>query len=406
MSNNKKIALFFIGVALVLFATSFSSMIKVNSMIRKDIDKIQINSYVGDYEISNIRKDNVDKILDEIEIDLTSQRILLSINGDDYTYKMSDMGIGIKKDKLKNEIFESEDSKDYWERYYSYSKNEFDKKTYDYEYIVNQDKLTKFLNDISKDVNKNASKGKLKMDSKRNLKYVDEQKGFELDIEGSKEIIVKNFELGNFNKRIELVGKEIEVEDKLKLIDTKISSFTTEFDDTIVRKFNLIAGASYIDGKILKPNEVFSFYDNAGPYNKEGYVYYNGMMGNGVCQVATTLYNAELLAGLTTVTRYNHGIKSVYVDGGLDATVAVTGGAITDFKFKNTLKYPVYISAFVKGGKLTVEMWSTKDAKNGIEYKTESKKLGYGAYNAYRKAYKNGKLIKTEDLGISYYFSE
>ena len=98
--------------------------------------------------------------------------------------------------------------------------------------------------------------------------------------------------------------------------------------------------------------------------------------------------------------------KSVYVPGGLDATVAVTRGYVTDFKFKNTYKYPIYISAFTKGGKLTVEIWSNKNAKNGIEYKTESVRNGYGSYTAYRHAYKDGKLVKTENLGNSYYFSE
>ena len=51
-------------------------------------------------------------------------------------------------------------------------------------------------------------------------------------------------------------------------------------------------------------------------------------------------------------------------------------------------------------------MWSNKDAKEGLEYKTESVKLGYGSYKAYRHTYKDNHLIKTEDLGNSYYFSE
>ena len=129
-------------------------------------------------------------------------------------------------------------------------------------------------------------------------------------------------------------------------------------------------------------------------------------MGNGVCQVATTLYKAELLAGLTTVERYNHGKKSVYVDGGLDATVAVTSGIVTDFRFRNDYDYPVYISAFVNDDKLTVEMWSNNTVLEGKEYKTESVKLGYGAYKAFRHTYKDGTLINSENLGYSYYFSE
>ena len=154
-------------------------------------------------------------------------------------------------------------------------------------------------------------------------------------------------------------------------------------------------------------SQVFSFFKNVGPYiGSNGFVFYDGVLGNGVCQVATTLYNAELLAGLTTIERYNHGQKSKYVNGGLDATVAVTRGYVTDFRFRNDYDYPIYISAFVEGNKLTVEMWSSENAKAGNEYKTESVKLGYGAYKAYRHVYKDDQLIKTENLGTSYYFAE
>ena len=244
------------------------------------------------------------------------------------------------------------------------------------------------------------------MGEDRILRYLGEVVGYNLDVEKSIAVIKKNFANVNYNNELVLVGDEIFTNDRGKLIDTKVSSFTTTFDDTIERKYNLIVGAKYIDGRVVKAGDTFSFFDNAGPYTKEGYVYYLGMKGNGVCQVATTLYNAELLAGLKTVTRYSHGKKSVYVPGGLDATVAVTRGYVTDFKFKNTYKYPIYISAFTKGGKLTVEIWSNKNAKNGIEYKTESVRNGYGSYTAYRHAYKDGKLVKTENLGNSYYFSE
>ena len=317
------------------------------------------------------------------------------------------MGIKINKQEIETDIKSYENELDYWTLYNSYSKNSFDEKVYDYKYVIDEEKLNSFLKNLKKRVDLKAKKGELKMNSNRELEYVGEVVGFSLDTEKSKEIIKNNFLTNNYNVSLDLVGDKITNNDPLKLIDTKISSFTTTFDDTVSRKYNLIAGANMIDSKIVFPHEVFSFFENAGPYTSiNGYVYYLGVMGNGVCQVATTLYNAELLAGLTTVTRYNHGKKSVYVDGGLDATVAVTKGYVTDFKFRNDYDFPVYISAFVNNDKLTVEMWSNKDSKKDLEYKTESVKLGYGSYQAYRHTYKDNKLINTENLGISYYFAE
>ena len=239
------------------------------------------------------------------------------------------------------------------------------------------------------------------MSKDRVLEYKGEVVGFKLDEEKLIETIKNNFSTLNYNEKIIIDGESITLENPLKVIDTKISSFTTIFDDTISRKYNLMAGAKHLDGLIIQPHTEFSFFENVGPF-----VYYLGVMGNGVCQVATTLYNAELLGGLTTVERYNHGVKSVYVDGGLDATVAVTRGYVTDFKFRNDYDYPVYISAFVDGDKLTIELWSNNSVKEGKEYKTESVRLGFGAYKALRHTYKDGNLINTEDLGISYYSAE
>ena len=65
-------------------------------------------------------------------------------------------------------------------------------------------------------------------------------------------------------------------------------------------------------------------------------------MGNGVCQVASTIYNVSLLAGLPTVERYSHERQMVYVKGGLDATVSERAGKCRlDFRFKNNLAFPI-----------------------------------------------------------------
>ena len=406
MNKAKKIAMFFLVGAFVFFSLSFYSFYQVNSLVINSIDIVH-NSYIENYDISNTEIDKLDETLDRVEKQIVSNEVALIINNQGYNYSLYELGIGINKDKLKNEIINYENELDYWKLYNNYSKNSFNEKKYEYEYVIDEEKLDEFLKKVKKRLDITPKRGELSMNSDRNLEFVGEVIGFSADIEKTKEIIKSNFSSTNYNKKIIIEGENIYLENPNKVIDTKISSFTTTFDDTVMRKYNLIAGAKRLDGKIIEPHQVFSFFENVGPYSiGNGFVFYSGILGNGVCQVATTLYNAELLAGLTTVERYNHGIKSVYVDGGLDATVAVTKGYVTDFKFKNTYDYPVYISAFVKGDKLTIELWSSKDAKGGKEYKTESVKHGYGAYQSYRHTYKDNQLIKTENLGMSYYFKE
>ena len=407
MNKAKKIALFFIISSILFFSLSFYSFYKVNSLVL-DNRSIIHNTYIEDYDISNTSIEALNNKLNEIEKKITSKEITFIVNEKEYKYAIAELGISINKDELQKNINEQYDNQDYWDLYNNYSKNSFDKQTYDYSFIIDEEKLDSFLINLKNRFNKTPKEGHLEMQEDRILKYVGEVVGYNINIDNLKEQIEENFKTVNYNQTIEINGESITLDNPLKKIDTKISSATTTFDNTVSRKYNLIAGAKLLDGKIIEPHTVFSFFENAGPYTRvNDYVYYLGVMGNGVCQVATTLYNAELLAGLTTVERYNHGIKSVYVDGGLDATVAVTGsGAITDFRFKNDYDYPVYISAFVDDDKLTIEMWSNESVLEGKNYELESERIGYGTYKAYRKAYKDGILIDTEDLGYSYYFSE
>lgn len=198
-----------------------------------------------------------------------------------------------------------------------------------------------------------------------------------------------------------------ESNESYKLIDTKVSSFSTEFNPYISRATNLKTGLSYIDGVIINPQEVFSFYKYAGPYNKKGYVFYYEFVGNGVCQIATTVYNTALLGGLEIVKRYPHAKKSVYVPGGLDATVAsYASGWNVDFQFKNTYKYPIYISAYAVNGTAHVDFWSNHDAMEGKTYTTESVKLGNRYYQTFLHTFKNGVEIKKEEIAKTWYIED
>ena len=60
-----------------------------------------------------------------------------------------------------------------------------------------------------------------------------------------------------------------------------------------------------------------------------------------MCQVATTLFNAALLANLEIVERHQHERTVPYVKAGSDATVWF---GEKDFKLKNNTTTPIFIS--------------------------------------------------------------
>ncbi|NJD04013.1 MAG: vanomycin resistance protein VanB, partial [Ruminiclostridium sp.] len=75
--------------------------------------------------------------------------------------------------------------------------------------------------------------------------------------------------------------------------------------------------------------------------------------GGGICQVTTTLYNTVLKAKLDVLERSPHSMPLGYVQPGQDATIAE---GVIDFRFRNNRGYPVYISAFVKGNTIRIQI--------------------------------------------------
>ena len=95
-------------------------------------------------------------------------------------------------------------------------------------------------------------------------------------------------------------------------------------------------------------------------------------LGGGICQISSTLYDAVVMANLNVTTRRNHQFVTSYVPAGKDATV-VWGSQ--DFKFVNSRKNPIRITATVQGGVATVQIWGVKEE---VEYET----LVHSGYDA------------------------
>ena len=197
--------------------------------------------------------------------------------------------------------------------------------------------------------------------------------------------------------------------DDLKLINHKVSTYTTTYGSGNSRGSNVENAANKIDDLLLMPGEEFSYENAVGPViASNGYKYApvisNGKLvdgiGGGVCQVSSTLYNTQLNAGILPTERRNHSKAVGYVPRGLDATLA--SGSI-DYKFKNTYEYPLVINTKAINGKLTIEIWSNEDALKGIDYKPVSYVSGNVA-NTYLYGYdKDGNKVYEKHIDTSVY---
>ncbi|NLM45877.1 MAG: VanW family protein [Firmicutes bacterium] len=194
--------------------------------------------------------------------------------------------------------------------------------------------------------------------NRETLEIIPEEKGMMVDVEATVAAVMAAAENEEVALRVIVLEPEM-TEEIYRSIDKKISSFSTSGGGGAGRTDNLYVAAKYMNGYVLAPGDVFSFNKVTGPRTFErGYSMapvVGGMgIGGGVCQVATTVYNAALLAGMEIVERHPHSIRVGYVPPGRDATVT----DFIDFKFRNSTEKFIQIRSGAGGGYVWVQIWS------------------------------------------------
>ena len=191
--------------------------------------------------------------------------------------------------------------------------------------------------------------------------------------------------------------------------DTKyirmLARFSTVSTNDANGFYNMSRALGSFNGVVVNPGQTLSFFGVAGPcgqaqgYRPGGVVGGIGY-GGGICQASTTLYGGAIRAGMTIIERNNHTIASTYVPRGLDAMVSY---GYSDLKFRNDLGFPVTIKTYTVGNTLYVEFYG-QDPGWFDFIEPVSWTSGHSAW-AQRKYYKNGSVIRTENLPSSYYYN-
>jgi vancomycin resistance protein YoaR len=146
---------------------------------------------------------------------------------------------------------------------------------------------------------------------------------------------------------------------------TPVATFTTTYPANAARHANITTGAMQFNDLVLAPGESFSFWKLLGPVTvARGYAFAGAIIdnksdenviGGGLCQVSTTLFNAVARAGFAILERHAHGY---YIDRyplGFDAAVFDPG---VDYRWKNDTQYPVLIKAYPYAAALRFDLVS------------------------------------------------
>jgi len=178
----------------------------------------------------------------------------------------------------------------------------------------------------------------------------EEKKGVFLDRQQSQESILKHVRQGQY-QQIPLIVKKTApqvTEEDLPDFSQRLAYYETPLDlEQEDRVYNISLAKEEVSTLVLEPGEVFSFNEILGEATADkGYrevlVIENRQfvpgVGGGICQVATTIYQAALRAELEIVQRSNHSRPVSYVPLGFDATIAYNR---LDLQFYNNRDFPV-----------------------------------------------------------------
>ena len=144
----------------------------------------------------------------------------------------------------------------------------------------------------------------------------------------------------------------------------RTSTFTTYYPPAPDRHANISTGAAQFDGVVIMPGQTFSFWELLGPVTTaRGYAFSgaiinnrseDNVIGGGLCQVSTTIFNAIAAQGYEIVERHAHGY---YIDRypiGYDAAVFDPGA---DFRWRNDTANPVFLWSWSDWTSITIDVW-------------------------------------------------
>jgi vancomycin resistance protein YoaR len=163
----------------------------------------------------------------------------------------------------------------------------------------------------------------------------------------------------------------------LSKVHDVLGTYSTHYGgNSWTREQNVMLATSRLGGLTLMPGDQASANILMKERTEEngyklGKIYVNGSVengiGGGVCQVASTLYNALLLSEIQVDERHNHSMVVSYIKPGRDATISED---YKDLKFTNNLDSPIYIFSDSDGVNVTFTVY-------GEETRPSNRKVSY-----------------------------
>lgn len=429
-SKSKKKTAFIVIAAIIgiLIIVGIVFMIHANSYVNKALKKYD-NKILDGVSIENVsvaamtKKMAVDTINYHIEHNTKKGYILLKYKDIEKKLKVGKIDIAYDVDKAVDSAYNVAREGNFLKKYFKLHSIFDDKETTNI-------KINKSITDETSQViidknarffNRKPQDARITIGKNNKVIIVKEKEGTEIikgkTYESLTSFIKKDWNMKEGTVTVFVKTEQPKVKEKdLSHMKDVLGIYTTSYDYGYTgRRKNIENGCRKINGSIVEPGKVFSVYKAVGPFTaKNGYYLAGTYQGNdvvddyggGICQVATTLYNAAILSEMKIKERHNHGMTIHYVPLSFDAAIS---GNQEDLKFENNNKKSIYIyGRTTDSGSITFAIIGEESRPANRKIKFTSKTLSVnppGTKEIMDKTLEKGKRV-VEKYGVTGYSAE
>ncbi len=348
---------------------------------------------------------------------LQAENIILQYNDRKWLYTFEEMGITFNMQATVEKALQEGKSGNHLFRVLEAFRIRYSNPNLPLEYTLDESKFKDALKEIAKELNVPPANATAIHENGK-ISLIPETEGKLVDIPATMAQVKKAINRpGNESVEIQVarVVPDIRVS-HLKGINEVLGTGITSFSPADKeRAKNIDLAAKMLNGTVIQPGQIFSFNTVVGPRVREkGYrsapVLIDGRLaegtGGGVCQAATTLYEAALYSGMEIKERHPHSSPPAYISPGMDA--AVVYGEM-DLKFLNNTGKPVYISAVVADNRVSIRLLGSGKPGESVQVVSENstddqnQRAERSYVRVYRIFYNNGTEDRRELMSEDYY---
>lgn len=347
-------------------------------------DVVPDGIYVNDFNLGGLTNEEAEQKVEEYVNSMANQTVTLNVDGTPVSTTAGELGFRWSNTDVVDKTTEQFEGGNLIRHYMNLKDLQMNPVTLELETDLDDEKIASFVENECNTVTAQAQNASI---TRENGAFVitPEVVGKTVDIDLTKQALDTAL-AGGLSSPITVTALIEEdmptiTAEQLSTIQDVLGTFSTDFSSSSnSRATNLRVGSGKINGHLLMPGETLSGYECMQPFTTaNGYAtaaaYENGQVvdsvGGGVCQIATTLYNAALLSELEITQRQNHSMIVSYVKPSNDAAIA---GTYKDIKVTNPYDTPIYVEGGTNGRTLFFTFYGkeTRPSNRTIKYVSET----------------------------------